>query len=350
MKTVKFSFLFLLTLILISGCKDKGQAYKPNINGSMGELLLVMDDKWKTSESGERLIEMLTQPMLGLPQNENLFRLSVVPHRAFTDHMKVFRNLIIATISPKVKEEGIKLYTDNWAKEQALMRIEAKTPERFLEIVDQEEVKILGYFIRAERERSQSYYAKYANGELKGVVKDVWDVDMIIPNNFKKNKSSETFTWMSNETQLTSQAVLLYSFDYIGESTFSKEYLLNKRDSILRLNIPGPVDGSYMATEYDLPISYKTLKINGHDAVELRGLWKVVGYPMGGPFVLFAHLDAKNNRVVVTDGYVYSPEKPNKRNLVWQVESILYSLKFPTDKTESEETSPVDRVESPEKD
>lgn len=334
---MKYTFLFLFTLLLFSGCKEKGQVYKPNVTGSMGELLLVMDDKWKTSESGERLIGMLTQPMLGLPQNENLFRLSVVPHRAFTSHMKVFRNLIIATISPNVKEEGIKLYTDNWAKEQALMRIEAKTPERFLEIVDQEEVRILGYFIRAERERSQSYYAKYISPELKDLVKAAWEVDMIIPNSFKKNKSSETFTWMSNETQLTSQALLLYSFDYIGEGTFSKEYLLNKRDSILRLNIPGPVDGSFMATEHDLPITYKTLKVNGHDAVELRGLWKVVGYPMGGPFVLFAHHDVENNRVVVTDGYVYSPEKPNKRNLVWQVESILYSLKFPADKTEKKE-------------
>ncbi len=333
MRTFKFSLLILF-VTLVAGCKDSGNT-KPNITGSMGEMLMVMDDKWRNSEPGERAIEMLTQPMMGLPQVENLFNLSIVPHRAFTDHMKVFRNLIITKISPDVEEEGVKFFTQNaWAREQALMRIEAKSPERFLEIIEEDELRILGFFVRAERQRSLRYYTKFSSAELTKMVSDKWNVGFVVPNNFKQNQSTENFTWLSNETQLTSQGVFIYSFDYVGEGTFSKEFLLNKRDSTLRMNVPGPVDGSFMSTEYDLPITYKTLKVNGHDVVELRGLWKVIGYPMGGPFVLFAHHDVANNRVVVTDGYVYSPEKPNKRNLVWQVESILYSLKFPTDKEE----------------
>jgi hypothetical protein len=47
--------------------------------------------------------------------------------------------------------------------------------------------------------------------------------------------------------------------------------------------------------------------------------------------VSFAHIDPENNRVVVTEGYVYAPEKPEKRNLVWQLESVLYSFRFPDD-------------------
>lgn len=337
MQTSKVILIVLLSTLMLNACKNSGTPYRPNITGSMGEMLLVMDDKWKTSESGEKLIEMLTQPMQGLPQVEPIFNLSVVPHRAFSSHMKVFRNLIIATISSDVETEGAKFFTQNaWAREQALMRIEAKTPERFKEIIEEEEVRIIGFFVRAERQRSLRYYTKYISSDLSKMVSERWNVGFVVPNNLKGNQSKENFSWFSNETALTSQGVFIYSFDYVGDGTFSLEYLLNKRDSTLRMNVPGPVEGSFMATEYELPITYKTLKVNNHNAVELRGLWKVIGYPMGGPFVMFAHHDVANNRVVVTDGYVFSPEKPNKRNLIWQVESMLYSLKFPSDKDEEE--------------
>ncbi len=337
MKNLKLFFVLVLFLPLITNCKDSADGYKPNITGAMGEMLLVMDDKYKTTDGGEKLLEMLTQPMQGLPQVESIFNISVVPHRAFTDHMKIFRNLIITTISPDVKTEGVKYYTKNaWASEQALMRIEAKSVESLKEIVENEEIRIIGFFIKAERDRSTKYYTKYSHADLSKMVTDNWNLNMVIPNSFKLNQSNENFTWLSNETPLTSQGVFIYSFDYVGEGTFSKEYLLNKRDSVLRINVPGSASGSYMSTEHELPISFKELKVHGHNAVELRGLWKVVGDIMGGPFVLFAHHDVANNRVVVTDGYVYSPEKPNKRNFIWQTEAILYSLKFPTNKVEEE--------------
>jgi hypothetical protein len=49
---------------------------------------------------------------------------------------------------------------------------------------------------------------------------------------------------------------------------------------------------------------------------------------MGGPFVLQAHHDKKNNRVIVTDGFVYSPEKPDKRDKIRQMEAIMHTLQF----------------------
>jgi len=48
---------------------------------------------------------------------------------------------------------------------------------------------------------------------------------------------------------------------------------------------------------------------------------------MGGPYVSINELDASNQRVVVAFGYVYAPSK-NKRNLLRQVEAMVYSLKM----------------------
>jgi hypothetical protein len=328
----KVLFVFLLVVVaVLSSCRNS-TIYKPNITGAMGEVLMVMDDRWRNSSPGEAMQEILRQPMEGLPQAEPIFDLSTVPHRAFTGSMRTFRNLIITNIGEDVETEGVKFFSESsWAKGQALVHINARTPEGFLELIGKEELRILGFFLRTERVRSLNYYTKYINSDLTNKVSEKWQMRMVVPTTFAQNASSDTFTWMSAETPSSSQGLMIYSFDYIGEGTFSREYLLNKRDSILMVNVPGSAPGSYMSTEHNLPVTYKTLKVNNHDVVELRGLWKVIGDLMGGPFVMFAHHDKVNNRVVVTDGYVYSPEKPDKRNQVWQVESVLYSVQFDGD-------------------
>lgn len=322
-------FLVLVLTAILAGCKSEG--YKPNMTGAMGELLVVMDDRWRNGPEGEAIQAMLRQPMEGLPQAEPIFNLSITPHRAFSGSMRTFRNLIITRIDDEVENEGVRFFSEsNWAKGQALAQINARTPEKFLELLDKEELRLISFFLRAERQRSLDYCKQYANAQLINSVQSQWNMRMTIPTTFTSNRSSETFSWMSDETPTTSQGLFIYSFDYVGEGTLSREYLLNKRDSVLRANVPGPSQGSFMSTEHTIPITYKRLKVNEHEAVELRGLWKVVGDLMGGPFVMFAHHDKANNRVVVTDGYVFMPEKPAKRNLVWQVESLFYSVEFPT--------------------
>ena len=329
MKTL--NYFGLLIILTILSCDN--ETYKPNITGSMGEVMIVMSDRVKNSEGGMYIHSMFQQEMQGLPQIEKLFKVSVIPPTAFSDHLKLFRNLVVITVSPEIEQEGVKYYNtkETWAKEQALMSIDAKSLESFYELVEKYEIRILGYFMAAERERCLNFYRKNANPELIKQIEETWGFNMIIPNSYKANKpkSGKDFKWFSLETQISSEAVMVYTFDYVDESTFSKENLLFKRDSVLKENIPGSFKDSYMTTEHNFPVTYKTLTVNGHKVIELRGLWRVEGDLMGGPFILFAHHDKSNNRVVVTDGYVYFPDKPEKRNYVIKVESLLYSVKFP---------------------
>lgn len=60
----------------------------------------------------------------------------------------------------------------------------------------------------------------------------------------------------------------------------------------------------------------------------MRGLWKMVGDMMGGPFVSHVRLDEKNNRVVVVEGFVFAPET-DKRNFIRRIEAALYTLRLP---------------------
>lgn len=319
--------LVMATPLLFFSCKNKGGVHKPNISGSTGEMLIVMNDSVRNSAGGEKLESVMRQSVVALPQAETLFDVSIIPHRAFSERLRSFRNLVIVKIGP-TQNADIKYYKDQWGKQQAMAQIFARDTWQLDSLIEAEEVKLTGFFVKAERDRSQRYYRKYINKNLTEKFQEKWDAFMIVPVNFTENKPGKDFMWMSHETPLVSQGLLVYSFEYTGHESISEAYLLNKRDSVLKINVPGPSQGSYMETENRVPVTYKRFEHNDHQIVEMRGLWRVEGDLMGGPFVSFAHIDPENSRIVVTEGYVYAPEKPEKRNLVWQLESVLYSFRF----------------------
>ncbi|MBK3517914.1 DUF4837 family protein [Carboxylicivirga marina] len=327
---MKYSKYYLLTLVLMLSfaCKDKSTGYKPNVGGKAGEMLVVMDDKIKKSPGGEELQSLLRETYLGLPQAEPHFKMSVAPHRSFTNFMKTIRNVVYVNIASDVNEESVKYYKDRWARPQAVVGITAKDTAGLKKLVDEHQMKILSFFNKAERDRYIASYKKFPSDELVKGVDSTFNVRLSVPASLSNNKSTASFIWMNEAAEWGFQGMFVYEFPYIGEGTFSKEYLLNKRDSILHKNVPGPSEGSFMTTEHQFPVIYKQATINGNDVVEIRGLWKVQNDLMGGPFILQAHHDKKNNRVVITDGFVYSPEKPDKRDKVRQMEALMYTLKF----------------------
>ena len=98
------------------------------------------------------------------------------------------------------------------------------------------------------------------------------------------------------------------------------------RNAMLKDLVPGQSKGSYMVTEMNFPISFKHFDFQKNYAVEMRGLWKVNGDFMGGPFVNISFLDSVNNRIICMDAYVYYPNH-NKRELLRELEAIMYTYK-----------------------
>ncbi len=328
-KQMKHTLVITILLsILFSSCKTTPSSTKPTPSGNAGVMIMVMNDKIKESEAGKKLWEMMVQPMIGLPQEEPMFDVSIIPHRSLSDFMKTYRNLIMVEVGESVQKEGIKFYRGTWAKQQALVRIYAKSTKSMLKLVDDNELKLVGFFTKAERERLLTYYKSTFNQLLTDKVKNDWNFNLNIPRDFKLRKEDKDFLWMSQETPKSSLGLIIYQFDYVGEGSFSREYLLNKRDEILMNQVPGEHKGSYMTTEHQFPVNYQVIS-TPHDSstVVLRGLWKVQGDMMGGPFISMVHHNAETNKVIVTEGYSYYPEKIKKRNMIRQLEAILQTYK-----------------------
>ena len=75
-------------------------------------------------------------------------------------------------------------------------------------------------------------------------------------------------------------------------------------------------------------LEYTPITLNGKYCGVMRGLWRMQGDMMGGPFVSHTRLDEKNHRVVVAEGFVYAPET-DKRNFMRRIEAALFTLRLP---------------------
>ena len=103
-----------------------------------------------------------------------------------------------------------------------------------------------------------------------------------------------------------------------------------RRDSVMKANMPGGVEGSYMGTEYrHLPPVTNFVTHHNAWCAETRGLWKMKnGEHMGGPFISLTRVDEMNMQIITIEGFVFAPGK-DKRNPLRQLEAMLYSLILP---------------------
>jgi hypothetical protein len=103
--------------------------------------------------------------------------------------------------------------------------------------------------------------------------------------------------------------------------------IIKIRDSIGKVYIEGPVEGSYMVTENAYaPFIGETI-LDNKPTLETKGIWDVKKAFMGGPFVNYAIEDKINKRWVVIEGFAFAPSV-EKRNYMLELESIIKSVKI----------------------
>lgn len=326
----------LFALLFMMGACNSG-AVVTNSTGAPNEIIVVMPkDQWDGA-AGDALKDVLKAPVPGLPQVEPQLSISYTDPKAFNGMLKVVRNVLMVDINPSMYTKAKMSYTLNkWARNQAVLKIQAPDDAAFELFVTQRADEIVNFFVQQERLRAEEALKKVYNATAQNRIKEKFGIDISIAEDMKYPKDTTDFYWITNNANLGRKDLIVYSFPYTDKNTFTEEYLVAKRDSVLKANLPGAFPNSYMATETRYKPEYTALDVNGNYVGELRGLWKMVGDMMGGPFVSHARLDEKNQRVIVAEGFVFAPET-KKRNYIRSLESSLYSMKLPGDKDDTEE-------------
>lgn len=327
MKTYSLLISMLLLMVLTGSCNSG--SVMTNATGFAYEVVVVMNQNdWK-GVAGEAVKAELELNVPGLPQPEPSLKITYVQPKDFNGLLKYVRNILIVKIDPSLYTKVSLSYENNpWAKNQVAVTMTAPSPEDVVKYIHENPKQLVDFFVKVEMNRAMSQLEKSYSSVVMDHLKKNFDVELNVPANMTYYRDTTDFFWASNNANTGRTDLIVYTFPYTDPQTFTLDYLVNKRDSVLRENLPGAFPNSYMATETRGGLNYQPITINGKYAGELRGLWKMVGDMMGGPFVSHIRLDEKNNRIVVVEGFVYAPET-NKRNFIRRIEAALYTLRLP---------------------
>lgn len=325
---------FVLTVFFISACKETKRTL-PGYSGAVGEVVVVIPDQQWNNEVGEKIKEYFQQNQTGLPQAEAVLKLVNIPPKNFTSIFETHRNLIIVEVS-KDKTPGISVSKNVWAKDQQVIRVDAKTNAEAVSLLDEKAEKMMYSIRNKEIERLIKRNKKFGSETINKKMYKKHKLSLITQKDAYVATDSSNFVWIRIERERPvggfqhqiSQGILVYYYNYTDTSQFHPSALLAVRDSITKKYVPGPSDSSYMATSFKLVApEHQKLQFKGEYAVETRGLWRMENDFMGGPFVSLTTLDRKNARLVTAVGYVYAPQFP-KREYVREVEAMVRSLSF----------------------
>ena len=330
MKTHSLFSIFLLLFVLLTGCSSGGGgSLLPQGTGNAYEAVVVLDRNLWNSKAGSAIRDELRASIPGLPQPEVAFKISEVYPQVFNGLLRYAKNIMVVNIDPASFTMVSLKYDQNlWAQNQMILSLNAPDEDSVVEYLNRRSGVVVDFFTRAEMNRAIRLLEKTYSSSMSNKLFDKYEIRLNLPTDMTSYRDTTDFFWVSNNANTGLTNVVVYTFPFTDSDTFTIDYLINKRDSVLKENLPGSFPNSYMATEVRGDIFYEPITLHGKYCGVMRGLWKMVGDMMGGPFVSHVRLDEKNNRIVVVEGFVYAPET-EKRNLMRRIEAALYTLRLP---------------------
>ncbi|MDP2721276.1 MAG: DUF4837 family protein [Bacteroidales bacterium] len=323
-----FTAITIWTLSFSSCIPDSNKSNKPRSIGNSSEVLVVLQnqEQWD-GQIGQVIRKYLGQEQYGLPQSEPIFKLSHITVANFSDLFKKHRNLLIVEIDPTITNSKMEVFSDFWAGPQRVFRIKCPSADAFVETFATNEQTIISTFGEAERARILDVFRPTSKNKVSEAVQKQFKLNMVIPAGFYMAKSETGFMWIRKEIPEYSQGIIIMSEPYMSEAQFSLESIVARINRNLEQYVPGSSEGSFMVIDqkFVLPEASQVDDFPAEYTIEIRGMWNVANDFMGGPFVSYSFTDKENKDIFTLMGYVYYPNN-NKRDLLRQVEAILYSV------------------------
>ncbi len=324
MKKILLAFAVILAL---ASCKNT-KALLPNVSGKAGEIIVVIDKNDWEGNLGSRVRDLLACDCPWLAQKEPLYSLVNVPPGSFGDLFKVHRNILYFALSSQLDSAGVAYRHDVWAAPQCLVQISAHNSDEAAALLQENGKTIVSFVEQAERDRVIRNCVRYEEREIAPKVAEVFGGSPHFPMGYNLKKLTSGFGWIADEKQYTMQGILIYKYPATGapdELTLSR--IIEKRNEVLKENVPGMFENTWMTTGKYMPPQIEYLRYRGRDFAQVRGLWEVENDYMGGPFVSHSFYSPDGESVIVAEAFVYAP-KFDKRQFLRQVESILFSWEW----------------------
>ncbi len=319
--------LLLACVLLLAACGGKkGEPKKLSSGGAPYEVVVIATDAdWRAGGLGDTIHSVLEAPVPRINSYEPQFDvLHMIPER-FTGATRRNGNVVIVQLGDKYTRAQLAPRPDEFASPQMVVYAVAPDAATLALYMGEHGEELREMFNKLERDRWVAAARKSPAVDMQSRVNKKFGISVALPNGFILGKEAKDFLWLRFRYPEADQELTIYSYPAEGELT--PEKLVAARDRFVAL-IPGEVPDSHMVTVTEIvePV-LRNVTINGREWVEMRGWWEVKNDFMGGPFVSYSTV--YDSRVLTIDGAVFSPSPYNmKRNLLRQLESVVYSLKL----------------------
>lgn len=326
-KMRKILFFVSTFLLILSSCKEgEKQKMLSDSSGNLNNLSVVVSNERWQGKVGEAVRATMASPVDGLPQDEPLFHLSQIPSKVFSGFVTKNRTVLIIEIGAN-KTASVKFRKDVFATPQKVVVVSGKTEDEVIEQLQTNAVKIIDAFKRQETKEKQRRI-KLSLLRIDTIEKAL-GIKMEIPSAYRIAKKDDKFFWLRKDIRTGTQNIMIYELplNALKHNDSLVNQIIKIRDSIGKIHIPGPTEGTFMITEkaYAPYLFQKTL--DNKPAVETKGIWDVKNAFMSGPFINYMIEDKANNRLLVVEGFTFAPSV-GKRDYVFELEAILKSIKI----------------------
>ena len=324
----------VLCAVSCSNGSSSKKALLPTVSGKGGEVIVVIEKSDWEGPLGNEVRETLACDCPWLYIREPLYSLVNVAPGGFADLFKIHRNIVLFQIDPQVSKTGVFLKNDVWAAPQCVIQVSAADAEEALSLFKENTALVTGALEQAERDRVIHNTILYEERSIAPQVASVMGGSPHFPSGYKLKEKRDNFIWVADIKQYTNQAILIYKYPALPDDNFSLENIIAKRNEIMKDNVPGMFENTYMTTAEYITPTVEFLRYKGRDFAQTRGYWEVYNDYMGGPFVSHSFYSQDGSEIIVAEAFVYAP-KYDKRKYLRQVESILYSWEWKNDVKEN---------------
>lgn len=316
-----FKKLLLISLVLtgLFSCKRDDKITLVESTGRINHLTVVMKNSDWNGAIGDSLISVLSKPLEGLPQEEAPFTIIQIAPDNFSKLFNRNRNILFYGVSDK---DNYYTNQDVYSSPQTTVTILGKDEKSLIENLKKHEKELIETFKKGDLRLYQSKITKH-HWNIKNVETfKKLGFSLKIPKTYNKVEDNGDFLWFRYPFSKGQLNIIGYAVPVKSDDDFNLLNIIKVRDSIGRNFIPGQFDNTFMTTEPLYTPVIKKLKLSGRDAIETRGLWYVENDFMGGPFISYTIYDKPKKRLIIVEGFVYSPAT-KKRDFVFEMEAIL---------------------------
>lgn len=310
---------FILSCLFVSCVKNEKQPQP--VSGKTNTISIIIDDQLWYGEVGDTIRNKFASPVWGLTQEEPLFTINQYPAKLLEGFVTDSRSIIVVkkAATDKFEIKHSKTLPHN------TFRIYGKSVDDIICSIELNSGQIVKMIRDAEIQKIQQDNSKSLLNPT--VIKNKFHINLQVPSGYEYMLHKKNFMWLKKDIISGNTSLLIYQIP-IKRLTKGSDIVGNivrMRDSVGRYIKGREPDTPMITGEAYAPYFSNTI-LDGKKTFETKGTWELKNDFMTGPFINYAIIDKAYSRILVIEGFCYSPSN-QERDLMLELEAIIKSVK-----------------------